>query len=209
MEKTPHSFPEPSVKGIMQRILLDLNQLPLDISEEPKNDVPPPLRFSIDLTFHNEDMEVLKKKYKVLTASSFVSRDYLKNLGFEDGCATMMHIRNKKVKMPRNSNHALARSLFKELTKKNEGEDLMVSLYEPIEGNKNKKKGKDQVAHRLAAKSLLKEFVLQSKDRYSVIRKKRKKKVRFDCGPLDGIWKKKLPPKKRRGIVIFDKEYNA
>lgn len=205
---------DPSVKGVMERLLIDLNELPdeqrtVALDEQPKDDVAPPPHFYIDLCFRIEE------QYKVLGSPSVAGSAHLKKLGFDNGCVTFMCMRDKKVKYPCKSLYALGRSWFKEgFTEKDQTHDVdcIISFHE---GDKEKEK-RNEDADTLAAKKLLQDFVKQAKTRARIAKEKGKKvqkkvppappkvqkKVRFASisAPLrgKGIRKKKFVPKMRK-----------
>ncbi|KAL4563699.1 hypothetical protein LXL04_027744 [Taraxacum kok-saghyz] len=205
MEKSPHSAPEPTVKKVMERLSVDLK----------KSHTPRPL--SVELCFQNEDVEVVKQKYKVLSSSSSVAnKDHL-SLRCRGGCQTSMLFKDKKVQIPGNVSRAVGRTWLKEFTKKYEAVRWMVSLPNWMGSFKtranDKKRRKKDILDRLYVKVLLNEFVSGAKTRARAIKEEGAEEGPFCVGPRRWDYNKKMfvsmKKQSSNAIIVTDKEQDA
>lgn len=179
---------EPRGKEVMGNVYRDLKELPFKkrravLNKQPEEDVRPPPVLYVELSFPNEDLSRLGKKYRFLGSSLPANEDHKKLLGFIGEIKTQMFKRDKKAKLPRKSPHALSRSLFnKGFTHKDQSQ-------------KNDDAGRSPS---------IREFVARAKARARArIDKKKGKKVQSTCVARCG--KKKEPEKrepKKKGPKI-------
>ncbi|XP_071716373.1 uncharacterized protein [Rutidosis leptorrhynchoides] len=114
-----------------------------------KDDVPPHSFVYYGVRFVNEDVEVLRKKYKFVDPDD----DYFKNLGYKKKMDTLACARDKKAQLTGKSLRTLARSWFKETCnrkdQKNDAEDdakkIMREFFEQAKARSGTpKKGKEK-----------------------------------------------------------------